>query len=64
MAWVKDHLGNIRQTFRDDGVVATVVRTEDYYPFGVTLKITTTQLPAQDKFNDQGKVEVSRNRVH
>ncbi|MCK6601906.1 MAG: RHS repeat-associated core domain-containing protein [Bacteroidetes bacterium] len=53
--WVKDHLGNIRQTFRDDGTVATVVSTEDYYPFGATLKSTTTQLPAQDKFKYQGK---------
>ncbi len=52
---MKDHLGNIRQTFRDDGTVATVVSTEDYYPFGATLKSTTTQLPAQDKFKYQGK---------
>ncbi len=58
---VKDHPGNIRQTFRDDGTEATVASDEDCYPFGSTLKSTTTQLPAQDKFKFQGKVEVSRN---
>ncbi len=58
---MKDHPGSIRQIFRDDGTVVTVVSTEDYYPFGATLKSTTTQLPVQDKFKFLGKVEVSRN---
>ncbi|MBN8707309.1 MAG: RHS repeat-associated core domain-containing protein [Bacteroidetes bacterium] len=53
--YVKDHLGNIRQTVREEGNTVKIVSTEDYYPFGSTMRSTTTQQPAFDKFKYQSK---------
>ena len=50
---IKDHLGNARVSFSDDGGAALKEQTNDYYPFGLTFNKYV--LSNENKFTYNGK---------
>ena len=55
--YLKDHLGNIRVTIKDNAGTAEVVAAQDYYPFGMVMPGRSFQSTTdeQNKFKYQGK---------
>ena len=55
--YLKDHLGNIRITIKDNAGTAEVVSAQDYYPFGMVMPGRSFQSTTdeQNKFKYQGK---------
>ena len=41
--YLKDHLGNTRVRFKDNNGVAEILEATDYYPFGMTMAMQTSE---------------------
>ena len=52
---LKDHLGNIRTTFKSGGSYVIRLQTNDYYPFGLQVSSTGT---STNKYKYNGKEEL------
>ena len=51
--WLKDHLGNTRVAFKNFDDQAQVIQKDFYYPFGLTVNLTTAG--DENKFKYNGK---------
>jgi RHS repeat-associated protein len=60
---IKDHLGNIRVVFKNNGSTAQVLQKNDYYPFGLLMQERTDNATNKNKYLYNGKEFGQNNSV-